>query len=275
MKHILIPTDFSVYSWNALQYAISFLKEIETTFYFLHVSPLLIDDEDLIDNPSASQESENTIQNNLNNLIEKAQKIANKDKHTFEALHDHLLFVNSIRNQVKEKGIDMIIMGTKGIANQEDSTLGSYTEDVITRVKCNTLIIPNKTKFNTLKEVVFPTDFNILFKNNVLNTISDILNNYKSRLNVLNISKKEKPLTSLQKINKECLEDSLNDEQLEFHFVSNKNIENALQLFIENREVDMIAIVAKNLNFSQRILFRPKVARISYHTEIPFLILHE
>ncbi|MBV1922649.1 MAG: universal stress protein, partial [Flavobacteriaceae bacterium] len=127
----------------------------------------------------------------------------------------------------------------------------------------------------TLKEIVFPTDFNILFRNNVLNTISDILKNYKSRLNILNISKKEKPLTSLQKINKESLEDSLNEEQLEFHFISNKNIENALQLFVENREVDMIAIVAKNLNFSQRILFRPKVARISYHTEIPFLILHE
>ena len=275
MKHILIPTDFSEYSWNALKYSISFFKEIETTFYLLHISPLLIDDEDLIDNPNASSESENIIQEKLNTLIKKTEEFSTTGKHHFEALHDHLQFVNSIRNQVADKGIDMIVMGTRSNSGSKDTTLGSYTEDVITRVKCNALIIPEKTKFKKLKEIVFPTDFNILFKNKVLSTISDILKNYNSTLNVLNISKKEKSLTSLQKINKECLEDSLADNQLKFHFVSNSNIENALQFFIENREVDMITIVAKNLNFSQRILFRPTVARISYLTEIPFLILHE
>ena len=275
MKHILIPTDFSEYSWNALKYSISFFKEIETTFYLLHVSPLLIDDEDLIDNPNASSESENLIQEKLNTLIKKTEEFSSTGKHHFEALHDHLQFVNSIRNQVTNNGIDMIVMGTKGNNEFNKTKLGSYTEDVITRVKCNALIIPEKTKFKKLKEIVFPTDFNILFKNNVLKTISDILENYKSTLNVLNISKKEKSLTSLQKINKECLEDSLIGNQLKFHYVANSNIENALQLFIENRAVDLVTIVAKNLNFSQRILFRPKVARISYLTEIPFLILHE
>lgn len=275
MKHILIPTDFSEYSWNALKYSISFFKEIETTFYLLHVSPLLIDDEDLIDNPNASSESENLIQEKLNTLIKKTEEFSSTGKHHFEALHDHLQFVNSIRNQVTNNGIDMIVMGTKGNTGYKETKLGSYTEDVITRVKCNALIIPEKTKFKKLKEIVFPTDFNILFKNNVLKTISDILENYKSTLNVLNISKKEKSLTSLQKINKECLEDSLIGNQLKFHYVANSNIENALQLFIENRAVDLVTIVAKNLNFSQRILFRPKVARISYLTEIPFLILHE
>ncbi len=275
MKHVLIPTDFSDNSWNAIKYALSFYKDRETTFYFLHVSPLLIDDEDLIDNPSASAESENTIQDNLARLIERSKEIATKGKHYFDTLHDHLLFVNSIRKHVKDKGIDMIIMGTKGRTDLNESTIGSYTEDVITRVKCNTLIIPEKTKFKDLNEIVFPTDFNILFKNKVLRTISEILTTFKSNLNVLKISKKEKSLTTLQKINKESLDDSLEKEQLKFHFVSNSNIENALQSFVENREVDMIAIVAKNLNFSQRILFRPTVARISYHTEIPFLILHE
>jgi len=34
-------------------------------------------------------------------------------------------------------------------------------------------------------------------------------------------------------------------------------------------------MVAKNLNFLERILFKPKVEKISYHTTVPFLVLHE
>jgi len=37
----------------------------------------------------------------------------------------------------------------------------------------------------------------------------------------------------------------------------------------------MIIMIAKNLNLFQRILFRPTVEEISYHTDIPFLVLHE
>jgi hypothetical protein len=34
-------------------------------------------------------------------------------------------------------------------------------------------------------------------------------------------------------------------------------------------------MIAKNLNFFQRILFKPTVEEISYHTKVPFLVLHE
>jgi hypothetical protein len=37
----------------------------------------------------------------------------------------------------------------------------------------------------------------------------------------------------------------------------------------------MIVMIAKNLNYFQQILFHSKVEKISYHTNIPFLILHE
>jgi hypothetical protein len=34
-------------------------------------------------------------------------------------------------------------------------------------------------------------------------------------------------------------------------------------------------MVAKNLNYFQRILFRPTVEELSYETDVPFLVLHE
>lgn len=44
---------------------------------------------------------------------------------------------------------------------------------------------------------------------------------------------------------------------------------------VKNKNIELIVMVAKNLNFLQRILFRPTVEKISYRTKIPFLVLHE
>ena len=37
----------------------------------------------------------------------------------------------------------------------------------------------------------------------------------------------------------------------------------------------MMIMIAKNLNYFQQILFHSKIEKISYHTNVPFLVLHE
>lgn len=44
MKRILLPTDFSENSWNAIQYAMELYKEDVCTFYLLNAyTPMLIE----------------------------------------------------------------------------------------------------------------------------------------------------------------------------------------------------------------------------------------
>ena len=40
MKNILIPTDFSENSWNAIKYALQFFKKKKCNFYLLHVTSI-------------------------------------------------------------------------------------------------------------------------------------------------------------------------------------------------------------------------------------------
>ena len=65
------------------------------------------------------------------------------------------------------------------------------------------------------------------------------------------------------------------DENHSFHRIKNKKIENGVQCFVESRNIDLIIMIAKNLNLFQRILFKPTVEEISYHAHVPFLVLHE
>ncbi|SEL07643.1 Nucleotide-binding universal stress protein, UspA family [Aquimarina amphilecti] len=279
MKNILIPTDFSENSWNAITYALSFFEKVRCNFYFLHISPY----KQVIGNESFFESTHQVVENVTRNdqeqmqlLLKRVQKLPLNPKHHFFTINEYIFFIDTIRKQVEEKGIDFIVMGTKGASGLKEKTVGSNTGDVITKVKCPVLVIPEKAKYSKINEIAFPTDYNIFYKSKILQTITETLTINNAALRVLHIAKKEKELTELQKRNKNILNDFLEEDiDHSFHSLSNTNIEQAVQCFVESRDISMITMVAKNLNFFQRILFHPTVEKISYHINIPFLVLHE
>ncbi|WP_378187623.1 universal stress protein [Aquimarina sp. W85] len=283
MKKILIPTDFSENSWSAIVYAVAFFKKSTCTFYLLHITPTegIIVDEPLftVENNKDAILVDSTTTNakaKLDELLKRIDKLPLNTKHTFKPLVEFVFFVDGIRKHVVDKHIDYIVMGTKGASNALQRTIGSNTGDVITKVKCPVLIIPENARYSRPKEIAFPTDYNINYKAKVVDTLTQLLLDKKAALRVLHVAKKEEKLSDNQLINKNFLDQQLgNAIPHSFHFLSNPNIEQAVQCFIESRDINMITMVAKNLNFFQRILFQPLVEEISYHIDIPFLVLHE
>ncbi|WP_339624730.1 universal stress protein [uncultured Winogradskyella sp.] len=279
MKNILLPTDFSENSWNAIKYAIRFFETKECNFYVLHVSRLtnissnntFILDQNVVDELyiTPAKQKLRTV------LKQISQAALNFKHHKFYTLTDYGFFIDSIRKTVEEKDIDCIVMGTKGASGLEKIILGTNTADVITKVKCNVLAVPENAKFVRLNEMAFPTDFSLSHNLQVLQPVLDILNQYNASLSILHISKKKVSLNTEQKKNKELLEEYFMRNHFTFSYLINKKVEDAIQCFVQSRAIDMICMVAKNLNYFQQIFFHSKVKDISYHTDIPFLVVHE
>lgn len=279
MKHILIPTDFSENARNAVKYAVSFFQDTPATFYLLHVSLAEdVNEENAYYKLSDDFGKEKIFYNPLKNLdaeLKRAEAISTNSDHQFIAIHEYVDFIESIRRHVREKEIDYIIMGTKGASENNGEMVGTNTGNVITKVKCSILVIPRKATYHPLRTVVFPTDFNIFYKNRILNTITEILKVKNTSLSILYISKRVKELTSLQQKNRDFLQEHLEDKSHEIFFITDESMENAVDSFVKKNKADLIAMVAKNLNFFQRLFFKPTAEKISYHTKVPFLVLHE
>ncbi|GAA4810255.1 universal stress protein [Litoribaculum gwangyangense] len=280
MKNILLPTDFSENSWNAIKYAIQFFEKEACNFYLLHVnrlsnnimdgSPYVASEEVLeaVYTKPSKQKLRKVLKRIANNFL------PNKN-HRFYSLTDYDFFIESVRKHVLEKNIDIIVMGTKGASGLKKIIVGSNTGDVITKVKCTTLAVPEKAEFTKLKEIAFPTDFSLSYDIQILQPLSDMLEKHEAALRILHVSKKKANLNIEQKRNSELLDDYFNNVIHSFHYLTNAKIEDAIQCFAEIRNTDMMCMVAKNLNYFQQILFHSKVEEISYHTETPFLVLHE
>ncbi len=279
MLQILVPTDFSENAWNAIKYGLKLFKNTNCTFYLLHINPIpaysgagsSVKGSSHMVREAVLKESKES----LDQLLLRIDNIHVSTKHSFVTVALHDFFVDSIKREVETKKIDLIIMGTKGSSGLKKVTMGSNTGDVITKVKCPLLAVPENAVFKKPEEITFPTDYYLGYDLKVLNTLIEMVNLNNAILRILHISKKGEELSEEQLKNKEFLNDYLKDIEHTFHSLTGTDLESAVQCFTESRDIDMIAMVAKNLNFFQRILFRPKVELISYHTDIPFLVLHE
>jgi nucleotide-binding universal stress UspA family protein len=280
MKQLLFPTDFSQNSWNAIQYGLSFFKNTPCTIFLLHVCSIgnfganeypLFPEEDVIDITLLKQN-----ETALKELVQKIKEIDTNPNHNFQIINSCNFFIEEVKKQVKENFIDLIIMGTKGVSGLDEIILGSNTSNLITQVKCPVLIVPEKAVFKTPEEIAFPTDYNVFYPTAILNNIAEIANMYKSAIRILHIvNNNDDDLTAFQLENKAYLHEFFSNKNHSFHKITNNKIEKGVQCFVESRNTDMIVMIAKNINLFQRILFKPIVEEISYHVEIPFLVLHE
>ena len=279
MKSVLLPTDFSENSWNAIEYALEFLKREPCVFYLLHVNtmsnailndPTYISTEDVIEEVYVKP-----AKTKLHRLLKKISKISNRSNHRFYSVVDYGFFIDAIRRQVEEKNIDLIIMGTKGATGLKRIVIGSNAGDVVVKVKCTTLVVPENAIYDGLGEIAFPTDFSTYNNFNTLKPLVELIEERDSKLSVLHVNKMGTELSEEQENGKDFLQNLFSEYNHKFFFLSNNKLEDAVQCFTESREVDMIAMVAKNLNYFQQILFHTRVENITYHTNIPFLVLHE
>ncbi len=275
MTNILIPTDFSENSWNAIKYALQFFKNCSCTFYLLHVYELT--EIKGVNTPRRQLQSkqDKEYKNKLNQLIQKIEEQDLKQNHRFYAIVANGVIVDAIRNEAQDKHLDLIVMGTQGANMLKKKNVGSNTTDVLNKVKCNLLVIPENAEFTLVDQVALPTDYSIFFGPKLLNPISTILGLFNAKLHIVHVTKSnEKVLDEMQQ-NKELLSDYFSDSKHQFHSITHQNMNEAIQKCVEKHQIKLLAMVAKNIHFFQQLFFNPEKSQINYQKKIPFLVLHE
>ncbi|MEQ5791520.1 universal stress protein [Muricauda sp. NFXS6] len=277
MKNILVPTDFSENSIQALKYAELLFSTLECNFYLLYVGSLL-DTKNDVESFYETDQSDDNTKERLTELVKEIREHSTEAHHFFFPLHEYGFFIPTIKKHLEENDIDLIVMGTKGASGLKEKVVGSNAGDVITRVQCNTLVVPIQVELSKPREIAFPTDFNIFYSLKILRPMEEMVKLGKAQFRIMNALKEGDGLNLEQEKNKEYLLDFMDDTfpgNYSFHTITNQKVKEAIQCFVESRDVDMMIMVAKNLNFIQQILFDSIVERISFHTKIPFYVIHE
>ncbi|MCJ7759359.1 MAG: universal stress protein [Gillisia sp.] len=279
-KKILIPTDFSKNSWDALVYALNLYRDEECTFYLLNAFQLYDFPTDTIRNADPGdaeyEKEKEKSESGLQDLLEGINMRNDTSNHHFEIISKYNKVIDAVRKTVKEKKIEFLIMGTKGENNPETTLYGSNAVDVIEKVQnCPVLVLPPDINFEEKvnNEIVFATNFKTLYNHHELDYLVEIAKRNKAAVRVLYVKKSDK-LSSDQENNKKVLIDHLKEVVYTFHTLTHIKVAEGIHSFIESRESGMLALVNKKHGFFSSIFSRSLVKEIGYKPQVPILVLH-
>ena len=276
MKKVILPTDFSYNAYNAISYAMNLLKDEEATFYLMNTyTPAIYQTEYLLHSPGQIglgdiYQSESI--NKLEELQKQLQKEFKNPKHTIMTHSAFNILVDEVASMVVNEEADMVIMGTQGATGAKEIFLGTHTVHVIKKAVCPVIAIPADFDYETPKEILFPTDYEVEYSEEQLRVLLDLAEIHKSRIQVIHISSGY-DLTEFQEQNKAKLEKLIENTPHFFHDLPSQEIITGINNFQLKNKMNMLAMIQNKHTFLESLFIEPVIKKIGFHVSIPFMVI--
>lgn len=272
MNNILVPTDFSSCADNALDQAIKLAEKYSaklTVITAYHVpsaggaSVLVNLEEDLRE--SAEEQ--------LKELGEKIrEKHPSLDLNLFSSYN---LPINAVLKAIKDKYIDVVVMGTTGATGAKEVFIGSTTASLINKVKVPIFAVPENYKSDGLKKIFLATDLKDIKSSDSLEFVKNLAKKYNAKVEVMNVAEKPNPDESFEIISEAIeMDNEFMGVKHHFNFLESDNVEQAILDFVDEED-SLIAVINRERNFFNRLFHKSISKKLAMHSQVPILILHD
>lgn len=278
MQRILIPTDFSDMAQNALSYGVKLARRYGAEITVLHsvqkpMSPPQGPVRDRSDIPKEDEESY-ALWQGLEEITEwiregkpEIQKVTQKMPSGFPG--------DEILKAVQEEDVDLVVMGTKGEKGFSDSLMGTTASNVIQKASCHVLMIPENASFKSYKEVAYASDLSERDLS-ILQELLDFVQDPSAAIRAVHVTdeKEEGEDRRSEDFRKKLEEGGLTD-RIGVEKVHGDRLEEALDRYIQEKGVDLLAMLNLSRNFFQRLFHNSKTKRMAFHSKVPLLVMHQ
>jgi len=284
MKKILAPTDFSETAKNAASYAIELAKLIKAEVILLHVFDVPVAATDVSIVMPSPQELEEINAEALKNS-EQELKRKHGDSVIISGIVKMGFLVDETIHLIKEKRIDIIVMGITGAGKLAEVLMGSNATRVAKKINCPTIIVPEKAKFSQLKNIAFACDYNEIEESGALDQLVDFVKLFDARLMIVNIGKQvEKHSYSNDLAGKlleyifENINESLdipNGINYSIHQQKDEDVVHGINKFLDKHNADLLVMIPRKHSLLWGLFHESNTKKMAFHTHVPILALHE
>ncbi len=275
MRVILLPTDFSKNSINAIDYAVDLFKDVICRFYILNIQKAssFISDDLRTATPSTTLYQSLIAENKtaINEIIIKLESRRNEN-HNFDAMVDYDNFIDAINQACSTKEADLIVMGTKGATGSKKVLFGSNTAKVMQRGSVPVLAVPENCKFSGLDKIGFVTNHQFAYSHHELTPLMQLAELFKSRIDVLHMREEDDPSPE-QLENKSFLERCFQFVEHNFIELEKSELFEAVNNYIKDQNIDMLAMMSRKHSFFDRLFVKHNLKTFAFNIEIPFLVM--
>jgi nucleotide-binding universal stress UspA family protein len=270
MNTIIIPTDFSSTSDNAMHYGAQLAQYIGYELYLLHVYQIPVSISDIPVMTISGEELKKGADEGLERCKEELLKTYRNLTIKTESR------LGEITGELKEvcKEIDplAVIIGSHQESSFERLLFGSTTLSVIRHIACPVLVISSDARFAPMQTLVFATDFASITAaaNEKITGFTQLLG---AGLHIVHVN-----------VNKETEDHSRQVEQLSQHFrqlqpvyheINDEDVAHGIKTYVEQNKAGLIIVIPHKHNFWDRFFSRPSSESVLMNVTTPVLFLPE
>ncbi len=257
LRNILVPTDFSRDATNALVYAINLAEQIDARLYILHVK----------------DETSTLTDEEIQDKFEQAQHdfLFRRTLRTSNLIREGKI-ENEISGIIKEKHIDLMVMGMKGISARQEEDFGSITAHFIENQECSLLSVPGDCRILNINQMAVASDYETIPDKAQLYTLAFIAQAFSPKVHIFNVKKQVLATAGNTLELKNSFNEIFKYNLHSFHEIDKPGVIGAIRDFIGNNNIDLLAVLHKT-NDQKDPLKRSVSKQLAFVLKIPLLIV--
>ncbi len=260
MLQVIVPLDFSQTSFNAAHYACAmYANRANVNIILYHYY--------------SGSEDVATANNYLTTLKNEMLECAPNIETYTESGNN---FIDSLAAFAHVKTAYLIVMGLTGKTALAQRFSGSNTLTMAEKKVCPVLIVPEDAKYSKIENVLITSEMKYVEETPTLLAVKRLLKDLKPSLHILNVDESHYiSLTTAFKEERDKMEALLSEFNPEFYFMRLYDFHEAVNLFVGDKDIDMIIIAPQYHSFYERLFKTQHTKKMIYQSKVPVLAVHE
>jgi nucleotide-binding universal stress UspA family protein len=277
MNNFLVPIDFSETSRNAARYAAHISTLVPDAHLILYnvfdsleygsdSSPLGTDDAEDASRKTIMELALESVRTEISPITSARISLVAEESNRF---------LDTLEKYVKNKEIQLIVMGITGATRLGQVFMGSNTLNLIKRGTVPVIIVPPHAHSESAKNVMLLTDFKDIENTIPVATVKTVLDLFKPRLHIVNVDHEHYvQVTDEYKGERAKLETLLKDYSPEFYFIRLFDFMDAINQFVVDNKIDLILTFPRKHSFLSNVFKTTNTSQLAYHSHVPIVAIH-
>jgi nucleotide-binding universal stress UspA family protein len=269
--NILVPTDFSVLSLVAIEYAVKMANRMNGTVTLLHIMDRVVkptraslqEEAKAIGREASALAKERFIP-----VLEEAERFNKTGKQILVKIRRGRSFSNTVRLFAKRNKIGLIIMGTKGASGLTKYVLGSNTVSVMDASRIPVLAVPARAQFKNFKNVVYAADLKYLEEE--VHVMKPYLKLLDATLHVVHVCDKTKDCEQLQADVKNILK-QVDYRKSTVMIKTGKPVDRTIDSYVKELKADMVTMFTHKRTAYENLFHRSMTKKMAFQSHVPLL----
>jgi len=271
MKTIVVATDFSSTALNAIDYAADMAIAIKGDIFLLHVCqiPVVYSEVPIVfSEVDIRHEAKKALIGLKQYLIQKTEGRVNIE--TEVRLGSFFSELETVCEHIQPY---TVVMGSQGTTATERIMFGGHRVFAMKNLMWPIITVPPKASFSAIKKIGLACNLNRVVETVPLEELKTLVNDFNAELHILNIDKDGvfNPKTDYESV---LLEQMMRALKPEYHFITNKNTNDAIMRFAEKNQIDLLIVLPRRNGLLKRLMNKNHMRQLVLHSHVPVMALH-